>query len=65
MDQHRAEKDLEAMRKASKKILASKESAREYLIKYGFLSEDLQLTEQYGGTGKSVGKDWKPMKNKP
>ena len=41
------EYELKLLNKATKKICASKESAREFLVNSGFLTEDGQLAERY------------------
>jgi len=40
---------IKAMRAASDRITASKESAREYLLKNGYITKSGKLTKRYGG----------------
>ncbi len=40
-------KELAAMKKAGKRIRASKKTAKEYLLKHGFITKDGKLHEQY------------------
>jgi len=40
---------IKTMRAASDKITASKETARAYLIKNGFMTKGGKLTKRYGG----------------
>ena len=43
----KAENDLRDMRKAMRKITASKKSARAFLIKHGFITKNNKLTKRY------------------
>ncbi|MGC1479015.1 MAG: hypothetical protein WA771_00815 [Chthoniobacterales bacterium] len=41
--------EVETIQRASKKILASKETAREFLVKFGFITKSGKVTRRYGG----------------
>jgi hypothetical protein len=40
---------IEGMRAASARITQSKESARDYLVKHGYITKSGKLTKRYGG----------------
>lgn len=42
-------KEVKAMRAASAKLLKSRETARDYLYKKGYISKTGKLTKRYGG----------------
>lgn len=42
-------RDVKAMKSASKEILKSKESARRFLVKKGYVTKSGKLTRKYGG----------------
>lgn len=44
------EKIIEDMKKTTKKITASKNASREFLVKAGICDKDGKLTKEYGGS---------------
>lgn len=42
---------IELMKEAGEEICKTPESARKFLIKNGYITEDGKLTKQYGGEG--------------
>lgn len=44
-----ARREEKAMRSASKRILSTKESAKAYLLKNGFITKTGKLAKRYGG----------------
>jgi hypothetical protein len=44
-------KEIEALRRATRKICRTKESARKFLVDHGYHTPDGKLTKRYGGTG--------------
>ena len=49
MTEEELQRELKAMDQAAKKILKSKKSTREFLIKHGFMTKDGKLPKHYGG----------------
>jgi hypothetical protein len=49
MTPERAKREIKAMHDAGKRIRSSKESARAYMIKHGFMTKSGKLPKRYGG----------------
>lgn len=45
----RTKREIEAMHEAGRRIRASKETARAYMIKHGFITKSGKLPKRYGG----------------
>lgn len=49
MSEKEAKERIKAIRKTSARATKSKETARAYWVKYGYITEAGKLTKQYGG----------------
>ena len=49
MTKEEYERELKALRDASKEICRTPETARAFLIKHGFITKSGKLTKRYGG----------------
>lgn len=45
----KVKREIEAMREAGRRIRASKETARAYMLKHGFMTKSGKLPKRYGG----------------
>jgi len=49
MSPERAKREVKAMQEAGRRICASKETARAYMVKHGFMTKSGKLPKRYGG----------------
>jgi hypothetical protein len=49
MTKREVDEAIAVMRKSARRDLRSKKTAKAFLVKYGFITEDGKLTKRYGG----------------